>query len=88
LSIETNVIGPDLRTDGVHGIVAPWVLGIRAQPVLIILDDKEKERFEALHLGGTAGVYVSYDPCDREVKQWSSGDVELENRDVVKCPQP
>jgi DNA-binding NarL/FixJ family response regulator len=88
LSVEITVIGPDLRTDGVHGLVAPWVLGIRAQPVWVIPDDKDKKPFGALHLGGAGGVYVFYDPCEREVEQFSNSDVELENREVVKCPQP
>ena len=50
LSTEVLVKGPDLRTDGAHGILAPKVLGFKAQPMRAFAVDTGEPR-ETLYLG-------------------------------------
>ncbi len=63
LGAEVLLIGPDLRPDGVHGILAPKVLGFSAKPVMLYDLDERHEPLGALYLGGNADLYVLYDPC-------------------------
>ena len=48
LGTEVWVKGPDLRTDGLHGVLAPQVLGFRARPVLLYDLDEKQEPLGAL----------------------------------------
>jgi DNA-binding NarL/FixJ family response regulator len=83
---ETLVVGPDLRTDGVHGILAPKVLGIRAQPVRAVNVNTD-EAHDLLYLGGNADLYVLVDPCDEDrVDYVSVGAHRLTVIDVITCP--
>lgn len=87
LGYEVLVSGPDLRTDGVHGYVAPRILGVTAQPVrAVTLDTGETN--EVLYLGGNADLYVLVDVCgdDDEVDYLSVSTQRLEIIDEITCP--
>jgi CheY-like chemotaxis protein len=86
LVYETEVVGPDLRNDGVHGWIAPRVLGVGAQPVEATNVNTEEVR-EVLYLGGNADLYVLVDPCrEGEVEMVSVGAHRLVVIDEVRCP--
>ena len=78
---------PDLRVDGLHGILAPRVLGFRAVPVMMIDPDGEHEPMQVLHIGGSK-MYVLYDPCEEEVLLESVGSVRLKLIESVDCRSP
>jgi DNA-binding NarL/FixJ family response regulator len=86
LGVEVWLIGPDLRTDGLHGFLAPTVLGVSGKPVLVVDERGEKQPQGALYLGGIGEIYVLYDPCESAVKYISTGDVQLEIIHQVHCP--
>lgn len=86
LVYETDVVGPDLRNDGVHGWIAPRVLGVGAQPVEATNVNTEEVR-EVLYLGGNADLYVLVDPCrDDVVEMVSVGSHRLVVIDAITCP--
>ncbi len=62
LGAEVLIMGPDLRPDGLHGFLAPKVLGFRAKPVILYDLEEKHEPLGALYLGGNADLYVLYDP--------------------------
>ena len=65
LAYEVQIVGPDLRTDGDHGYLAPRVLGVNAIPVkATTLGTGEVS--EVLYLGGNADLYVLVDVCDND----------------------
>lgn len=85
LVYETEVVGPDLRNDGVHGWIAPRVLGVGAQPVSATNVNTEEVR-EVLYLGGNADLYVLVDPCrDDEVEMVSVGSHRLVVIPEITC---
>ena len=85
LAYETLVVGPDLRATGVHGLIAPRVLGISAQPVEASNVDTGVTR-QVLYLGGNADLYVLVDPCnDNQVDMVSVGSHRLVVIDEVAC---
>ena len=87
LGYEVLVSGPDLRTDGVHGYLAPRILGVTAQPVrAVTLDSGETN--DVLYLGGNADLYVLVDVCgeDEEVDYISVSTQRLEVIDEITCP--
>lgn len=87
LGVEALLVGPDLRTDGEHGILAPTVLGFNAQPMRAFDVDAGGEPREVLYLGGNADLYVLVDPCnDDEVEYVSVGSTRLVVIDEVTCP--
>ena len=59
LGAEVLIMGPDLREDGLHGILAPKVLGFKAIPMMLYDLDEKHEPLGALYLGGNADP-VSY----------------------------
>jgi hypothetical protein len=85
LGIEVLIMGPDLRTDGLHGILAPRVLGFRATPVTLYDLDEQHEPLGALYLGGNADLYVLYDPCAETVRFVPVGSSRVEHVDQVTC---
>lgn len=86
LAYETLVVGPDLRTDGEHGYIAPRVLGIRAQPMHALNVDTG-EQSDLLYLGGNADLYILVDPCDNDrVDYVSVGAHRLTVIDEITCP--
>jgi hypothetical protein len=85
LGAEVLIIGPDLRTDGLHGILAPKVLGLSARPVMIYDLDEIEEPLGALYLGGNADLYVLYDPCKEIVRFIPVGSSRVEHIDQVTC---
>ena len=86
VSIEIVVIGPDLRTDGVHGVLAPRMLGFGAQPVHAIDVDGAREPRDVLYLGGNADLYVLVDPCEPQTVEYVSvGSTRLIVIDEVAC---
>lgn len=86
LTYEVLVVGPDLRADGVHGYVAPRVLGITAQPVRAVNLNTDEVN-EVLYLGGNADLYVLVDVCDdNEVDYLSVSTQRLEVIDKITCP--
>ena len=87
LSAEVHTIGPVLRPDGVHGILAPKVLGFRARPIMLYDLEEKHEPLGALYLGGNADLYVLYDPCAETVRLVPVGSSRVELIDRVKCPQ-
>jgi DNA-binding NarL/FixJ family response regulator len=88
LGIEVWVQGPDLRTDGLHGVVVQQVLGFYAQPVTLYDLDGSKEPQEMLYLGGNADLYVLYDPCTEIVRFAPVGSSLVEHIDQVTCRSP
>lgn len=85
LVYETEIVGPDLRRDGVHGWIAPRVLGIGAQP-MEAFDLNTAERREVLYLGGNADLYVLVDPCrDGQIEMVSVGSHRLVVIDEITC---
>jgi hypothetical protein len=88
LSLEVLVAEPDLRPDGVHGILAPNVLGLSARPVRVFDLDEKQEPLEALYLGGNADLYVLYDPCEKETRMVPVGSSRVTVIDQVTCRPP
>lgn len=88
LGAEVWIVGPDLRTDGLHGVLAPEVLGFRARPVMLYDLDGNLEPLGALYLGGNADLYVLYDPCAETVRFVPVGSSRVELVDKVTCRSP
>jgi hypothetical protein len=88
LSAEIQVEGPDLRTDGMHGLLAPKALGLYAGPVMIFDLDEKEEPLGALYLGGNADLYALYDPCVETVRFVPVGSSRVMFIDEVTCPEP
>jgi hypothetical protein len=86
LSFEVFIVGPDFGPKGVNGVLAPRVLGFRAQPVLVFDVDGERAPREVLYLGGNADLYVLVDPCNSDLVEYVSvGATRLEVIDEVTC---
>ena len=85
---EVFVRGPDLRTDGVHGILVTKVLDVSARPVMLYDLDEKQEPLGALYLGGNADLYVLYDPCAETVRLVPVGSSRVEVIDQVNCRSP
>ena len=86
LNTEVLVFGPDLRTDGAHGILAPRFLGFSAQPALVTDVEGSRPPREVLYLGGNADLYVLVDPCnDDSVEFVSVGSSRIDIIDEVTC---
>jgi CheY-like chemotaxis protein len=88
LSIEVFFIGPDLRTDGLHGLVAPKLLDLSARPAMIYDLDEKHEPLGALYLGGNADLYVLYDPCKKKVRFIPVGSSRVELIKEIQCSSP
>jgi hypothetical protein len=86
LGIEVWMLGPDLQTDGLHGLLAPEVLDFGAQPVLIHDLDGNFEPLGVLYLGGNADLYVLYDVCTENVRFVPVGSSRVEFIDEITCP--
>lgn len=87
LGREAFITGPDLRTDGVHGILATQVLGFSAQPVTATAVDGSRDPFDTLYLGGNADLYVLYNPCTETVEFVSVGSTHITVIEEVSCPR-
>jgi hypothetical protein len=85
---EVWVMGPDLRTDGVHGLLAPQLLGLSARPMVLYDLDGNLEPLGALYIGGNADLYVLYDPCAEMVRLVPVGSSRVEMVDEVTCGPP
>ncbi len=86
LSSEVVLKGPDLRRDGAHGLLAPRVLGFKAQPMQAFDVDGGREPRQVLYLGGNADLYVLVDPCDEDTVEFVSvGSTRLVVIDEVAC---
>jgi len=88
IGTEVFIRGPDLRTDGLHGIIAPNALGFSAKPATLYDLDEKYEPLGALYLGGNADLYVLYDPCVEVVRLVPVGSSRVEMVDRVTCPEP
>jgi len=88
MGAEVLIKEPDLRADGVHGILAPKVLGFSAIPVMLFDLDEKHEPLGALYLGGNADLYVLYDPCAETVRLVPVGASRVELIDRVDCRSP
>lgn len=88
LGAEVLIVGPDLRPDGLHGVLAPKVLGFQARPVMLYDLDEKHEPLGALYLGGNADLYVLYDPCAETVRLVPVGASRVELIDRVDCGPP
>lgn len=88
LGFEVWVLGPDLRTDGMHGLLAPQVLGLSARPMVLYDLDGNLEPLGALYLGGNADLYVLYDPCAEIVRLVPVGSSRVEIVDEIMCRSP
>ena len=88
LSAEVVVLEPDLRTDGVHGILAPTVLGLSARPARVQDLDGNLDPLEVLYIGGNADLYVLFDPCTDEVRLIPVGSSRVVMIDEVTCQSP
>jgi DNA-binding NarL/FixJ family response regulator len=86
LGTEVLVMKPDLRTDGLHGILAPQVLGFSAKPIMLYDLEEKHEPVGALYLGGNADLYVLYDPCAEIVRLIPVSLSRVEHIDEVTCP--
>jgi DNA-binding NarL/FixJ family response regulator len=87
LGAEVWIIGPDLRTDGLHGYLVPEVLGFSANPITLYDLDGNLDPLGALYLGGNADLYVLYDPCTETVRMVPVGSSRVELVDQVVCPK-
>lgn len=86
LAYEVQIVGPDLRTDGDHGYIAPRVLGVNAIPVQATTIETG-EVSEVLYLGGNADLYVLVDVCDNDRVDYVSVSTQrLVVIDEVTCP--
>lgn len=85
LGTEVHLMGPDLQPDGLHGFIAPKVLGFRAIPMMLYDLDEKHEPLGALYLGGNADLYVLYDPCKETVRLIPVGSSRVELIDRVDC---
>jgi hypothetical protein len=87
---EVLMLGPDLRPDGVHGILVPKMLGFQAQPVMVYDLREGVEPWGALYLGSQGDLYVVYDPCTEEVSllSVSSTASRIALIDEVECGPP
>ena len=88
LGSEVFIKGPDLRADGMHGILAPQVLGLSARPIMLYDLDGNLEPLGALYLGGNADLYVLYDLCTEIVRFAPVGSTRVELIDQVTCQSP
>ena len=88
LSAEVLLQGPDLRTDGVHGVLAPKALGFSARPARLHDLDGNFEPIEVLYIGGNADLYVLYDPCEERTRLVPVGSSRVEMIDEVTCRSP
>jgi hypothetical protein len=88
IGAEVWVRGPDLRPDGLHGFLAPDVLGFRVRPITLYDLDGNLEPLGALYLGGNADLYVLYDPCAETVRMVPVGSSRVELVDRVTCTTP
>ena len=88
LGAELEIWGPDLREDGLHGVLVTELLGFKAQPVLVFDLSGENEPMGALYLGGTADLYVFYNPCEDTVELLSVSSSRVKFIDRVTCPPP
>lgn len=88
LGAELEIWGPDLREDGLHGVLVTELLGFKAQPVLVFDIAGENEPLGALYLGGTADLYVLFNPCDDTVELLSVSSSRVKFVDRVTCPPP
>lgn len=86
IGTEVWIMGPDLRTDGLHGFLAPEALGFSARPVTLYDLDGNLEPLGALYLGGNADLYVLYDPCAETVRLVPVGSSRVELVSEVTCP--
>jgi len=80
--------GPDLRSDGVHGFMAPKAIGLSARPAIIHDLDEKHKPLQVLYLGGNADLYVLYDPCDKVVRLIPVGSSRVRMIKEVECPSP
>jgi len=78
--------GPDLRTDGMHGFLAPKALGLSARPAIIHDLDEKHKPLPALYLGVKANLYVLYDPCDKVVRLIPVVSSRVKMVEKVECP--
>ena len=85
---EVLILGPNLQPDGVHGIIAPQVLGFTAKPIMLYDLEEKYEPLGALYLGGNADLYVLYDPCAEKVRLVPVGASRVELIDRVDCRSP
>ncbi len=88
LGMEVLILGPDLQADGLHGVLAPTVLGLRARPVMLYDLEERQEPLGALYLGGTADLYVLYDPCTDTTRFFPVSSSRVEQIDEVTCRSP
>ena len=88
LGAEVLIRGPDLRVDGVHGFLAPKVLGFTAKPIMLFDLEEKHEPLGALYLGGNADLYVLYDPCAEVVRLVPVGASRVEVIERVDCRSP
>ena len=86
IGTEVWITGPNLQTDGLHGFLAPQVLGFGAQPATLYDLDQNLPPLGALYLGGNADLYVLYDPCFDQVRMVPVGSSRVELVDRVVCP--
>jgi DNA-binding NarL/FixJ family response regulator len=86
ISTEVWTKEPDLRSDGLHGFLAPEALGFSAKPMMLYDLDGNFEPLGALYLGGNADLYVLYDPCQEIVRLIPVGSSRVEMVDRVVCP--
>lgn len=88
LSAEVVLVGPDLRTDGVHGLLAPRVLGLGAKPARLYDLDGNFDPLEMLYIGGNADLYVLFNPCTEEVLMIPVGASRVVMIEEVTCQPP
>ena len=64
LGYELLIIGPDMRSDGVHNPTLAFFLDIEAFPVTVVDINGNEADYDALLLGGSPGVHVLHNPCN------------------------
>jgi MFS family permease len=77
--------GPDIRRDGLHGFLAPEVMGDDVVPVRLTGTADEPFTLEAILLGAVSSRYVLYDPCAKVVVHVPASAVTADVIDEVAC---
>ena len=85
---EVLLLKPDLRPDGIHGIIAPKLLGFAATPIMLY--DLEEKHVGLMSTSRRIinALYVLYDPCAEEVRLVPVGASRVVLIDEVDCRSP
>jgi hypothetical protein len=88
MSFEVMSIEQDMRTEGVHGILSPRVLGLNARPARLFDLEEKQEPSEAKLLGGNGDMYLLCGPCKETTHFVPVGFSGVMDIDKARCQSP